>query len=367
MLELRHALSCVISGGVFLLLSPEQVLALADGLVELEKKTGLISFFHPIVDDYVRRLPSPMSDEAWYFHEMIAFTCVTYLVQVARSNGICQNAYEFEEVVRQQPFLKYAAREWALQAKACPVECPSISLILNDRLAAQVLSQTTLIMDNTAPEAADEMVELIDTFTELEMAAYLGLSDLVSHLVAKGFSVNKTDSYGRTPLIWAAVAKSMDTVKILCEHDTITLSLLIDSEETTLIPLLISSGYNINTTDALRRTPLHLAIMLQLHGVISTLIDAKADVNVRDIKGVSPLMLAVELRDYSTVDLLLTNNADTRALHFNEFRLMLLARPMEIIGIFKDREGGNSRLRRVSYSETWEAVSSRTGRCVMLV
>jgi hypothetical protein len=72
----------------------------------------------------------------------------------------------------------------------------------------------------------------------------------------------------------------------------------------------ISGGANINATNQLGWTVLHMAVRLQRGDVATLLVQNKANINARDTSGQTPLYLAVESGQRNAVEFLIQNGAD---------------------------------------------------------
>lgn len=79
------------------------------------------------------------------------------------------------------------------------------------------------------------------------------------------------------------------------------------------IKSLIAEGAKINSSDALGRTPLHMAAFYSRPKTTALLITNGADVNAKDRVGMTPLHAAVLAGDLQEVELLLNNKADIKA------------------------------------------------------
>jgi hypothetical protein len=74
----------------------------------------------------------------------------------------------------------------------------------------------------------------------------------------------------------------------------------------------LNAGYNLETQDALRRTPLHLATMLGHFSIAQELLSAGAHVNAKDANGSTPLRIAVLRKQSEFIDKFLEHSVDTK-------------------------------------------------------
>lgn len=79
------------------------------------------------------------------------------------------------------------------------------------------------------------------------------------------------------------------------------------------VKLRIDQGENVNASDALGRTPLHMAVFYAHPRTAALLIASSADVNARDRVGMTPLHAAVLAGSLQEVQLLLDGKADIKA------------------------------------------------------
>lgn len=118
--------------------------------------------------------------------------------------------------------------------------------------------------------AADDALSQL---TALHLAALRSQPHMVDALLKRGADPMALDSFGQTPLHWAAQAGSLGCVQCLLQE--------MDAEQ-------------VNSPDLLRRTPLHEAAQKGSDSVCCALIKAGARVNAQDREKKTPLMHALE-------------------------------------------------------------------------
>ena len=125
--------------------------------------------------------------------------------------------------------------------------------------------------------------EEIEGASQLEKAAYWGLSDAVTRLLESGTKPNHRGLHGETPLIRAARNGHQDTVMTLLAH-----------------------GADVNTPDEYGMTSLHWVALNGRVDLAKVLIQQGADVNRRDIVagGLTPTGMALLMGYDDLVDLL---------------------------------------------------------------
>ncbi|OAQ71914.1 ankyrin repeat-containing protein [Pochonia chlamydosporia 170] len=148
-----------------------------------------------------------------------------------------------------------------------------------------------------------------ESLTVLHLAAYFGITSLAAQIVQKRDNVrfrypkNKKDTYGRTPLLWAADRGHVET-----------------------IGLLLNNGASINAVDNRKMTALHLAIKGGHGGVIPFLIKNGARVNSKDDSGNTPLLLALRSGSKDITKLLLQSGV--RSIQINRPQSILQSFPV---------------------------------------
>ncbi|KAI8225322.1 putative ankyrin repeat protein [Colletotrichum sp. SAR 10_86] len=140
---------------------------------------------------------------------------------------------------------------------------------------------------------------------------------------------------------------------LLHEKDSVTLHLLIQANKSSLMKFLLKVGYNINTTDVEKRTPLHAAVKEKDVEIAQRLIQAGADIDATDINGTSPLSLAMEMRNFELMSMLVANQADTRSLGLERIRTVFGLRSSDSLEIYESRQDGTRIMRQLPREFSW--------------
>ena len=128
----------------------------------------------------------------------------------------------------------------------------------------------------------------------------------IDMLLKHGANPNVIDSQLKTPLIYSVLIKNIDICKKLIEYgadvnfvgidkiyNPLTISLIKNLPK--ISSLLLDHDINVNSTDKLVETPVHIALKLAKHNKIDNKllyrIMKKADLNIADTSGITPLYL----------------------------------------------------------------------------
>jgi cytohesin len=182
-------------------------------------------------------------------------------------------------------------------------------------------------------EANPDLLDAVDLIqrTPLLYAAKAGHKEVVAYLLGKGSkAAYRCDSYGHTPVHWAAMYAKTDVVKLLAESEinlncrdeegrtplhyamgNIYSSSLVPHDKT--VELLISLGADVNAQDDRGFAPITMGALLVGHKpAIEALLakSAKENVNIQDKEGATPLHHAAAWGRADVIALLLSNGAD---------------------------------------------------------
>lgn len=162
--------------------------------------------------------------------------------------------------------------------------------------------------------------------TLLSWAAEYGDKAMVVALLRKGADPNlqdnsTTDTFCKTPIIWALENKHWSAVSVLSKKDTNSLHLIIEKsrsigerETLELVQGLVDSKYNIEQTNAEGKCPLHLASELSNADLVRVLVSAepalKPSLDARDNSSKTPLQYAFESRNEGAIQVLLKDGVD---------------------------------------------------------
>ena len=159
-------------------------------------------------------------------------------------------------------------------------------------------------------------------FTATHLAAYAGLSWLLSKLVESGHvsDIHSRDSLGNQPLVWAAMNGHLQAVQLLLTHGAqvaaknnegvTALYWAANNGHASVIQLLLDNGAKCRPRDKIGWTPLHRAAFNGHTGVARVLLDNDADIEAKDGTKWTALMRAATAGNMEVMRLLLARDAN---------------------------------------------------------
>lgn len=249
-----------------------------------------VYFLHQTAREFLSDLPSSAaipSGVRWQHsitnhnaHEVLAEVCVVYLDSLNSDNNPTDKSDETGRDFENNTFLDYAAENWSDHfLKAC---------VAND---ADIVS-TALKICNPDSRSCSRWFEIYWDTTDLEtlkpltslfVSSYLGHEAIVRQLLKRDADLEcKDETYGRTPLSWAARNGHEEVVRLLLEKGAD-----IESKHT---------KYG--------RTPLSWAAFYGHEKVVGLLLEKGADIESKDKSGRTALCWATEMGREVVVKLL---------------------------------------------------------------
>ncbi|KAK2812205.1 hypothetical protein FQN50_001563 [Emmonsiellopsis sp. PD_5] len=281
------------------------------GLVMVEQKTNLIRYAHYTIEQYFRRTQPRWFPDA---HAEITVTCITYLSFDQFSAGYCCKDDQFEARLKSNVLYDYAARYWGHHAHQAPELADNLMLnFLQNEDKVTSACQAMLVLPNDSREPGYSQAAPREV-TGLHLAAHFGLDQAATVLLKTGLDPTARDTNGQTPLWWAAKEGHDLVIKLFSSTDTVTLPTLAAEGHQELIKSLLERGYDVNTKDFRKRTPLHNAISCGDLELAAALISSGADTNSEDNYGTTPLQLAFWRTNLNFIDLLLKYGANTKGI-----------------------------------------------------
>ncbi|CAI9631388.1 unnamed protein product [Alternaria burnsii] len=131
--------------------------------------------------------------------------------------------------------------------------------------------------------------------------------------------INALDENGQT-LLWSAAERRDNGVMVLLvSKDEVTLHLLAQRGDASLVKVLLEAGYNVDTRDSHGRSALHIATILGHFEMAKGLISLGASVDCKDGRGNTALRLAIQKKRCDFIDMLLESSADTTGVKAHEW------------------------------------------------
>ncbi|KAI9772445.1 MAG: hypothetical protein M1840_000648 [Geoglossum simile] len=302
-LEIRHALA-VRANTVQLdedfLPEIEILSSVCAGLIIIDKNSDIVRLVHYTTQKYFEQVSLfPNADR-----EIMA-TCVTYLLFDTFATGFCPTDEEFETRLQLNPLYDYAARNWGHHARTVSMKDQLILGLLEDEAKMSACSQALMASRNYSGYSQ----RVPRQTTAVHLAAYFGLVETMMGVLKNEYNPDLRDSYGQTPLSWAAQEGHEMVVKLLLAKD----------------------GVDINSKDSMMGlTALSLAAERGHEAVVKLLLGKDGvDINSKDSKrGLTALLLAAERGHEAVVELLLAKggvNVDSKGLKMGLTALSLAA------------------------------------------
>src|SRR5215469_5157351 len=303
-LELRHALAVrphMMKLDEDYLPSVKVLRSVCAGLVTVDEESSTIRLVHYTTQEYFERAQKHWFPEA---EQNIATTCVTYLSFSTFENGLCVTGQKFDERLHQNPLYDYAARYWGRHARK--------ALTLSQRTIDFLESETNVEASTQAMMAIkgySTPIQIPRRMTGVHLAAYFGLQETVHTLIQRHHSPDLKDTWGQTPLSFAADKGHVAVVKLLLDYDEVNADSRKNDGQTPLflaaamghdavVKLLLDTGrVDLNSKDTYGRTSLSLAAANGHEAVVKLLLESgKVDVDSKaggeyDLGG-TPLLLA---------------------------------------------------------------------------
>ena len=192
----------------------EDMVSVCAGLVTVDEESNIIRLVHYTTQEYFER-----TQKDWFPNAEIniTITCVTYLSFYTFESGFCQTDEEFEERLQLNPLYGYAAQNWGHHARAASLGVEQSILDLLGSETKVSASSQALIASRLDSYDHSYSQRVPRQMTGVHLAAYFGLTRVIMALLKNRYNPDVKDTYGRTPLSWAAVNGHEAMVKLLLE------------------------------------------------------------------------------------------------------------------------------------------------------
>jgi peptidoglycan/xylan/chitin deacetylase (PgdA/CDA1 family) len=195
----------------------EIVGSICAGLVTVDTQSNIVRLVHYTTQEYFEG-----TRNNWFPNAELNITAIsaTYLSFNVFQSGFCQANNEFEERLRLNQLYDYAAHNWGHHA------CKALT---KAEASNETMTAVMAFLENTAKVEASVQTLLHRAYsrygqqvprqmTGLHLAAYFGVKEAANTLLSRWNNADLMDSYGRTPLSWAAANGHVDVVKLLLEN-----------------------------------------------------------------------------------------------------------------------------------------------------
>jgi ankyrin repeat protein len=177
------------------------------GLVTVNRNSNIIQLVHYTAQEYFERKSSFSNAET-----DITMACVTYLSFDTFATGSCPTDKEFEARLQLNPLYDYAARYWGYHARAATTEVGQLVLsLLESEAKVAGSSQAMMVPRKYSGYSQAVPRQMIG----VHVVAYFGLREAMITLFENGYDPDARDTYGGTPLSWAAGNGHEAVVKLL--------------------------------------------------------------------------------------------------------------------------------------------------------
>ncbi|KAM6529647.1 hypothetical protein FALCPG4_007776 [Fusarium falciforme] len=296
-----------------------RVQTLSRGLAEVTSDGKVVQFIHQSVKDFfVEKGLSALDENAktdlvvGIAHHRLSRTCIRYLAMEEIGRSASHKPYSLRSKF---PFLHYATTSWVVHTK----QSDARSIPQEDLLAYFAGPSNTLverwvriyrILETYSYGYPPEGTRLVHVMSRYGVAGALGA--ILKRADQVGININAKDSWGRTPLSWAAGGGHEVVVQLLLKTGKFDVARWWPKAVVWLL-LLATGKADVDTKDRDGWTPLSYAAENGHEAVVGLLLDRGAHTEAADAWGRTPLLWATENGHEAVVGLLLDRGAHTEA------------------------------------------------------
>jgi len=182
------------------------------GIITIDEESNVIRLVHYTTQQYFEGSGSKHFPNA---QQKIAETCLTYLSLDIFGDGYCSTDEILETRLQRNALFDYAARNWGYHTCGETekiVQDLALKFLLDDSKvvsASQVLFTSEYRYSGYTQNASQQ-------FSGMHLVAYFGLKDIMVGMFGhEDIDLDSKDTYGRTPLSWAAANGHEAVVKLL--------------------------------------------------------------------------------------------------------------------------------------------------------
>ncbi|KAH0563314.1 hypothetical protein GP486_002120 [Trichoglossum hirsutum] len=281
--ELQYALAVEVGESEF---DRENISDISDivsacvGLVTVDRESDIIRLVHYTTQEYFERTQNQFSCA----QNSIASICLTCLSYDIFSSGHCLTIDTFRDRLKQNALLDYASKYWAHHVRKAS------EAAMRDRALKFLACSSKVACSSQVVLATRPLFGYSQTpyaWTGAHLTAYFGLEGTMTELLKSGMNADLKDTYGWTPLSWAARNGHRGVVE----------------------RLLLEKGVDLDSKDSSGQTPLSWAARNGNEAVVKLLLGGGADVNSKNRDGQTPIWWAAEKGREAVTQLLLERNA----------------------------------------------------------
>ena len=251
-----------------------------------------------------------------------------FLLKAIRGADFCSNARDNE-----YPFYAYAAWYWGNHTESCDDEDIRIltGRFLDDHKRVSGALHFVRKDDFEPYQPAAIKPQDCNPGSAMQLAAFLGLTKIISERLENGTQPDAKDRFGATPLFWAALQGREDVIRLLMKRDDVNPNVRGRYGRTPLMVAVLNGGIatvqlllaykfiDINPRDdGLGRSALHYAVPRRfiwpsswqpepLQSMKLLLAYDNINVNLKDYEDQTPLMMAVKSQNEGAVRFLLAH------------------------------------------------------------
>jgi ankyrin repeat protein len=290
------------------------------GLVDIDKKSNIIRLVHYTAQEYFEQKQKELFPKAG---TQITKACITYLSFDTFEFGFCPTDEEFEARLQLYPLYDYIARNWGHHARTASTEVEKLILGLLESETKKSAASQALFAPRKGSLGSHYSQIVPRQMTGVHLAAYFGLTGVIMALLENRHNADVKDTYGRTPLWWAAENGHEAMAKLLLEkgaeleskdgYDGRTLlSWAAGKGHEAVVKLLLEEGAELESKDGYDgRTPLWWAAEKGHEAVVKLLLEKGAGPESKDNdRGWTLLSRAAEKGHEAVVKLLLEKGAE---------------------------------------------------------
>jgi len=342
-IELQHALAIEAGDselGEDNLQDLDEIISRCAGLVTIDEESNIIRLVHYTTQEYFEQMQTSLFPDA---QEDIAVTCITYQLFNTFETGLCLTDDEFGARIRLHPLYEYAAKNWGYHARAASTKVKQLTLNLLESEQKALASTQAMMASRSSPIYRQRVQERM---TGVHLSVYFELDEAISALLKKRYHLESKDSFGQTPLSWAAENGHEAVVKLLLKngaeldskdnhnqtpllwatrngHETVVRLLLKEGAELgpmlllwaarkghdAVVRLLIERGAELEPQENNSQAPLSWAARNGHEAVVRLLLEKGAKLESNDTDGRTPLLWAAENGYEAVVRLLIEKGA----------------------------------------------------------